>query len=59
MGPKIENVGFSSVLPILFEGSKAAGARQENEQPSGPRPIPAPFEVQRVRFLIKNALRLY
>ena len=37
MGPKSENVGFSSVLPLLFEGSKAAGVRQENEQASGPR----------------------
>ena len=37
MGPKSKNVGFSLVLPILFEGSRAAGARQENEQPSSPR----------------------
>ena len=36
MEPKIENVGFSLVLPLLFEGSKAAKARQENEQPSEP-----------------------
>ena len=36
MGPKIENVGFSLVLPLLFEGSKAAEGRQENEKTSGP-----------------------
>ena len=36
MGPKSENVGFSSVLPLLFEGSRAAGARQPNEQASEP-----------------------
>ena len=34
MGPKIENVGFSLVLPLLFEGSRAVGGRQENEQNS-------------------------
>ena len=33
VGPKSENVGFSLVLPLLFEGSKAAGARQPNERP--------------------------
>ena len=36
MGPKSENVGFSTVLPLLFEGSRAAAARQPNEQLSGP-----------------------
>ncbi len=36
MGPKSENVSFSLVLPLLFEGSKAAGGRQPNEQVSGP-----------------------
>ena len=36
MGPKIENVGFSLVLPILFEGSRGAGARPPNEQTSEP-----------------------
>ena len=34
MVPKIENVGFSLVLPLLFEGSKAAGVRQEDEKSS-------------------------
>ena len=37
MGPKSENVGFSVVLPLLFEESRAAGARQPNEKPSSPR----------------------
>ena len=32
MGPKSENVGFSLVLPLLFEGSKRPRAFQENEQ---------------------------
>ena len=32
VGPKSENVGFSVVLPLLFEGSKAAGVRQPNEK---------------------------
>ena len=36
-GPKSENAGFSLVLPLLFEGSRAAKARQPNEQPSDPR----------------------
>ena len=36
MGPKIENVGFSLVLPLLFEGSRAAAARQPNEKLSEP-----------------------
>ena len=35
MGPKIENVGFSLVLPLLFEGSK---------EPKG-RPLVDLFEV--------------
>ena len=35
MGPKIENVGFSLVLPLLFEGSGWPRAFQENEQPAG------------------------
>ena len=33
IGPKSENVGFSSVLPLLFEGSRRPKAFQENEQP--------------------------
>ena len=40
--PKIENVEKVQVLPLLFEGSKAAKGRQENERRSGPRSIPAP-----------------
>ena len=32
MGPKIENVGFSSVLPLLFEGSRRPRRFQENER---------------------------
>ena len=35
MGPKIENVGFSLVLPLLFEGSRWPGRFQENERPAG------------------------
>ena len=36
MGPKSENVEKVLVLPILFEGSRAAKGRQENEQASSP-----------------------
>ena len=36
VGPKTENVGFSLVLPLVFEGSKAAGVRQEDEMYSEP-----------------------
>ena len=32
MGPKIENVGFSLVLPLLFEGSRRPRRFQENER---------------------------
>ena len=35
-GPKSENVEKPLVLRLLFEGSKAARARQENEQRSSP-----------------------
>ena len=35
-GPKSENVEKSLVLPLLFEGSRAAWGRQPNEQGSGP-----------------------
>ena len=35
-GPKSENVEKSLVLPLLFEGSRAAWGRQPNEQLSGP-----------------------
>ena len=34
MGPRIENVGLSLVLLLLFEGSKAAGVRQEEKKSS-------------------------
>ena len=44
MGPKSENVGFSLVLPLLFEGSKAAGGRQEDEHPGEP----GSFDVEKV-----------
>ena len=37
MGPKSENVGFSSVLPLLFEGSRGPRGRQGREQHSEPR----------------------
>ena len=36
MGPKSENVEKSVVLPLLFEGSRAAWLRQPNEKPSEP-----------------------
>ena len=36
MGPQIENVGFSLVLPLLFEGSGLPREDSENEQPSEP-----------------------
>ena len=36
MGPKSENVSFSSVLPLLFEGSRLPREDSENELPSGP-----------------------
>ena len=36
MGPKSENVGFSLVLPQLFEGSKKRKVIQDCEKPSGP-----------------------
>ena len=36
VGPKSENVGFSLVLPLLFEGSRAAGVRQEDDRGSSP-----------------------
>ena len=36
MGPKIENIGFSLVLPLLFEGSGLPRGDSENEQLSEP-----------------------
>ena len=32
MGPKSENVGFSLVLPLLFEGSRGPRGRQDRQQ---------------------------
>ena len=55
MGPKIENVGFSFVLPLLFEGSRLPRGRRSREQLSEPDR----FEVQKVVLLIKKALWLY
>ena len=55
MGPKSENVGFTLVLPLLFEVSRLPRGDSENEQPSEPDR----FEVQKVILLIKNALWLY
>ena len=55
MGPKIENVGFSLVLPLLFEGSRAAWVRQPQERSGEPWLFWSP----KMRFLIKHALCLY
>ena len=55
MGPKSENVEKVLVLPLLFEGSRGPRGRQSREQISEP----GGFEVQKMRFLIKNALCLY
>ena len=55
MGPKIENVEKPLVLPLLFEGSRAPRGRRSREQHSEP----SGFEVQKMRFLIKDALCLY
>ena len=55
MGPKIENVGFSLVLPVLFGESKAAQGRHPNEITSEPWW----FWDPNMRFLIKHALCLY
>ena len=55
VGPKSENAEKALVLLLLFEGSRAAGGRQEHEKLSGPRR----FDVEKVIFFIKNALCLY
>ena len=55
VGPKSENVEKALVLPLLFEGSRAPRGRQSREQRSGP----GGFEVQKMRFLIKDAWCLY
>ena len=59
MGPEIENVGFSFVLPILFEGSRWPKAFQENERPAGKYSILVFLMSKQLDFLIKNALWLY
>ena len=41
VGPKSENVGFSSVLPLLFEGSRIHGTARESLRRSEPESIPA------------------
>ena len=55
MGPRIENVEKPLVLPLLFEGSRAACGRQEQERPGEPERFWGP----KMRFLIKHALCLY
>ena len=55
MGPKSENVGFSLVLPLLFEGSRGPWGRQPCKKPSEKYR----FGVQKVIFLIKDALQLH
>ena len=70
MGPKIENVGFASVLQLLFEGSLKSslggmegikGERSEQHSDKAENHHQhgvdsGRFEVQKVRFLIKNVL---
>ena len=46
MGPKIENVGFSLVLPLLFEGSRERKAFQECQ-----------VESEKDRFLVEKGVR--
>ena len=53
MGPKSENVGFSLVLPLLFEGSRAAWGRQPNEQGSGPEHFWADLRSKKCDFWLK------
>ena len=55
MGPKSENVGFSLVLPLLFEGSRGPGVPQPCKQVAEKYR----FGVQKVIFLIKDALHLH
>ena len=54
-GPNCGNVEKTLVLLLLFEGSRAAGGRQEDEKWSGP----GRFDVEEVIFVIKNALCVY
>ena len=55
IGPKSGNVEKASVLPLLFEGSRAAKVRQEHEVTGEP----GRFDVEKVISFIKNALCLY
>ena len=55
MGPKSEKVGFSSVLPLLFEGSRGHGTAKESFPAERPGVNSGRFEVQKVILLIKNA----
>ena len=55
VGPKSGNVEKALVLLLLFEGSRAARARQEYEVLGEP----GRFDVEKVICFIKNALCLY
>ena len=46
MGPKIENVGFSLVLPLLFEGSRERRGFQECQ-----------VESEKDRFLVEKVVK--
>ncbi len=46
VGPKSENVEKPLVLPLLFEGSRGARGRQENEHRSGPGRFLMFFDVE-------------
>ena len=52
MGPKSDNVKNRRVSPLLFEGSRSHEGAKESLRLSEPRS----FDVEKVRFLIKNAL---
>ena len=55
MGPKSEYVRFSLVLPLLFEGWRAAGGRQENEMTSEPWRLKPQSRTEQMRLFIKSA----
>ena len=74
MGPKSENVGFSLVLPLLFEGSRGHETAKESLQRSEPirlgggrgsvNPPPRRLvwrfgEVWRVCCLVRASMRLH
>ena len=50
MGPKSENVEKVLVLPLLFEGSRGARGRQENEKVSEPEHFWADLRSKRCDF---------